>query len=274
MRTALAILVGLFLLTSVLGAQQAEKPNLCERRSRGKTVSITYGQLKLTVTEPRSDAESCSFQVVSPAGDLLAHDEYADYIPQPEYADLDGDGTPELVVVAGSSGSGGYADSYVFSQAPQVRLLKAVKEACPVEVVNGLTGRALVTCDLDFASFDGLCNACSPRPAVYLKLEQGQLRNRSSLYAREYDEHIAEVRKQLKEGDVQAFLKSRSANDDAYEGSTVRSSVLSILLDYVYSGRESQARQALQSLWPAWDRERVWDDVVNTRSVGVLEQLQ
>ena len=226
------------------------------------------------MTEPRSEAESCSFQVASLAGDLLAHDEYADYVPQPEYADLDGDGAPELVVVSGSSGSGGYADSYVFSQAPQVRLLKAVKEACPVEVLNGLTGRALVTCDLEFASFDGLCNACSPRPAVYLRLEQGQLRDRSRLFARQYDEHIAGLRKQLSDRDVQAFLKSRAANDDAYEGSNARPSVLSIIIDYVYSGREPQARQVVETMWPTWDRERVWNDILNTRSVGMLEQLQ
>jgi hypothetical protein len=274
MKTALTIVVGVWLLTSVFGAQQADKANLCERSSRGQTVSVTYGRFKLTVTEPRNDTESCTFQVVAPAGEVLAHADYADYIPKPEYVDLDGDDTPELVVVAGSSGSGGYADSYVFSQAPQLRLIKAVKEACPVEVLNGPTGRALVTCDLDFASFDGLCNACSPRPAVYLRLEQGQLRDRSQLFVRQYDEHIAGLRKQLSDRDVQAFLKSRNANDAAYEGSNARPSVLSIIIDYVYSGREPPARQVVETMWPTWDRERVWNDIVNTRSVGVLEQLQ
>jgi hypothetical protein len=268
------VAVILFFMASALAAQPVEKQTLCERSSRVRTVSLTYGQFRLTVTAPRNDTESCSFQVVSPAGDVLVHDEYADYIPQPEYVDLDGDGSAELVVVSGSNGSGGYADSYVFSQAPQVRLIQAIREACPVEVQDGPTGWAIVTCDLEFASFDGLCNACSPRPAVYLRLEQGRLRDRSSVFAREYDSHIAEVRKQLKDGDVPAFLKSRTPDDAAYEGSNARPSVLSIILDYLYSGREPQARQVLQTMWPAWDRERVWDDIVNTRSVGVLEQVQ
>ena len=91
---------------------------------------------------------------------------------------------------------------------------------------------------------------------------------------RQYDEHIAGLRKQLSDRDVQAFLKSRNANDGAYEGSNVRPSVLSIIIDYVYSGREPQARQVVETMWPTWDRERVWNDIVNTRSVGVLEQLQ
>ena len=274
MKTALTIVVGVLILTSVFEAQQTDRASLCARSSSGKTVSVTYGRFKLTVMEPRNDTESCTFQVESPAGEVLAHAEYADYIPQPEYVDLDGDDTPELVVVAGSTGSGGYADSYVFSQAPQVRLIKAVKDACPVEVLNGPTGRALVTCDLDFASFDGLCNACSPRPAVYLRLEQGQLRDRSRLFASQYDEHIAGLRKQLSDRDVQSFLKSRDANDSAYEGSNARPSVLRIIIDYVYSGREPEARQVVETMWPTWDRERVWNDIVNTRSVGVLEQLQ
>jgi len=274
MKTVFAMVAGVFFSTSVYAAQQAGKEHLCDRGSRGKTVSVTFGQLKLTVTEPVNDTQSCSFQVVSPAGDVLAHADRADYIPRPEYVDLDGDGISELIVVAGTSGSGGYADSYVFSQAPQVRLIKAVKEACPVEVLDGPTGRALVTCDLEFALFDGLCNACSPRPAVYLRLEQGQLRDRSSLFERQYDEHIAGLRKQLTDRDVQAFLKSRNANDGAYERSNARPSVLRIIIDYVYGGREPQARQAVDTLWPAWDRERVWNDIVNTRSVGLLEQLQ
>ena len=73
---------------------------------------------------------------------------------------------------------------------------------------------------------------------------------------------------------MQAFLKSRNANDDAYEHSKARPSVLRIIIDYVYSGREPQARQTVDTMWPAWDRERVWNDIVNTRSVGLLEQLQ
>ena len=159
---------------------------------------------------------------------------------------------------------------YVFSQAPQVRLIKALREACPIQV----QATALVICDLEFAAFDGLCDACSPRPFVFLSLEQGRLRDRSALFTRHYDEHVAELRKQISDRDLQAFLKSRNGDDAAYEGSRVRSSVLSIVIDYVYSGREPQARETVDTMWPAWDRERVWNDIVNTRSVGLLEQLQ
>jgi hypothetical protein len=269
-----AVLIAIALwASSAFAGEQADRKNLCDRRSGGKTVLTTYGSLTLAVQEPRTDGDACSFKITTSSDEELAHDDFADYIPQPDYVDLDGDGAPELVVVAGSYGSGGYADSYVFSQTPRPRLIRAVREACPFQVVKGAQAVALLTCELDFGSFDGLCNACSPRPAVYLRVEQGVLRDHSSDFASAYDSHISEQRKLLKPADLQAFLKSRSQDDALFERSDARALVLSIAIDYIYSGREAQARETLETMWPAWDRERVWADIINTRSVGVLERL-
>ncbi len=227
----------------------------------------------MVIAAPGNADGGCSFKLTSPSGDVLAHDEYVDYISQPDYVDLDGDGAAELIVVAGAHGSGGYADSFVISQTPQPRVIRVINEACPFRVMNGPEGKAVVTCELNFRFFDGLCNACSPQPAVYLGVENGLLRDHSARFVSEYDAHIAVLRGMLKEADVRAFLKSRSIDAPAYVQSKARPLVLSIVIDYLYSGREAQAREALQTMWPEWDRERVLADVINTRSIGVLGRL-
>ncbi len=43
-----------------------------------------------------------------------------------------------------------------------------------------------------------------------------------------------------------------------------------IVLAYLYSGREAQARQALQELWPPFDQERIWNLILETRHNGIL----
>ena len=49
--------------------------------------------------------------------------------------------------------------------------------------------------------------------------------------------------------------------------------VLTIVLNYLYSGREEQAWKALEELWPASDQGRVKGLILERRGRGLLAQL-
>jgi hypothetical protein len=250
---------------------------LCDPSSKFGTIAIQFGHLKLIVSDPgHSKHETCSFRVVSDDGRALANDEHLGIL-QPEYVDLDRDGIPELIVAADSGGSGAYHDSFVFSQSGRPRLVQSIKNSYPLHAVYDFRsnqGYALETGDLVFNSFEGLCNGCSPRPAIYLKLENGRLSDVSGHFKAEYDREIAKTRRDINNDDLKRFVKATSRDNDGYV-STVgpREAVLKIILDYLYSGREEQARAAVTEMWPGFDRDRVWKEIRKTRATGILEQI-
>ncbi len=53
----------------------------------------------------------------------------------------------------------------------------------------------------------------------------------------------------------------------------VKSAVLTIVLAYLYSGREAEAWNALEAMWPPTDRKRIQDAIVKARATGLLSQL-
>ena len=49
--------------------------------------------------------------------------------------------------------------------------------------------------------------------------------------------------------------------------------VLEIVYSYLYSGREDEAWQTLDNMWPAADRERIKKLIIKTRATGLLSTL-
>jgi hypothetical protein len=251
--------------------------------SKFGTLTIQFGRLKLMVTAPEQDvrASTCKFKVLAPNGRVLAQDEQLG-IFQPEYVDLDRDGVPELIVATDSGGSGGYCTSYILSQKGKPRLLQKIADSYAAHAVDDDSGYAgpdyaVETGDLVFNSFDGLCNACSPRPAMYLQLRNGQFVDVSSHFKAEYDREIEELRRKLAPSDLRRFRSAKTSQDDAYAEAFVTKdtaqTVLKILLDYLYSGREQRAHAYLREAWPAFDQQRVWKEIIETRAGGILEQI-
>jgi hypothetical protein len=50
----------------------------------------------------------------------------------------------------------------------------------------------------------------------------------------------------------------------------VKPLVLTIVLAYLYSGREDQAWKALEEMWPRFDQQRIRKLIVETRAKGLL----
>lgn len=239
-------------------AEDLKPVPLCAAAGDVAPAPHVYGALTLTVQ--RNSTNICTFTVTAADATL---GQGADAAITAQFIDLDADRQSELVVVADSRGSSGLAESFVFAQRPMPRLIGSVK-GCAAEVTQlaELGTRALKSCDTGYNLFEGLCPTCVPRPLLFFALEDGTLRSRGVLFSREFDARITEQTNTLKEPDIAAFAASKSTTDPAYAGSPVRGVVLGIAADYIYSGRSAEARGILDRTWPAFDRDRVFMEIL------------
>jgi len=110
-------------------------------------------------------------------------------------------------------------------------------------------------------------------PQVILRMQGDTLVDVSGQFQEQYDKLIAEARSQLTSADADKFRQSRY-NDKMFTDQlpTVRR-VLIIVENYLYSGREDQAWKALDELWPASDKDRVKNLMLERRGRGLLAQV-
>ena len=113
-----------------------------------------------------------------------------------------------------------------------------------------------------FHSFDGRCYDCSPFPRVVLQVDDQGIHDVSAQFAEQYDSEIALARAKIGEGEIARFQQADF--EDA------RKVVLEIVFSYLYSGRETEAWQTLDEMWPATDRDRIRKLIVATRAKGLL----
>jgi hypothetical protein len=111
-------------------------------------------------------------------------------------------------------------------------------------------------------------------PEVILRLDGHSLLNSSGCFRDRYDKDIAyNGRQHLTTRKVEQFLNAPPAkrNTDA-NILTTKGYILLVIADYLYSGREAQAWQALNEMWPANDRERIKAALLHAYQTGILAQ--
>ena len=155
------------------------------------------------------------------------------------------------------------------------RLVKEIGNQTGIAFEHERDGRVVMkTGDGAFDYFDDLAHAFSPIPLVYLQLEKTTLKDVSPQFLQVYDRNIEEMRQLLTPEKLERFtsgqLPAATLGDADVDWMTTKSHVLMIVLDYLYSGREQQAWNTLDEMWPANDRERISQLIVETRAKGVL----
>jgi len=106
-------------------------------------------------------------------------------------------------------------------------------------------------------------------PEVILRLDRHRLLNASACFRARYDEDIAHTRKHfLPTRKVEQFRNAPRAKRDT----NTENGILEIAADYLYSGREEQAWQALHEMWPANDQERIKNALLHVYQTGILAQ--
>ncbi len=187
--------------------------------------------------------------------------------------DLNGDGKPELVL---SGYSGGLHCCYVYEvvslgRTPQV--LHTFANPLPITFERQPDGATLIRAVDGVFDYFIVPHTDAVIPQLVLKPEGNNLVDVSAQYPELYDKEIELARNQLTPDELEKFRKS-NFHDKLFTDQipTVRK-VLTIVLNYVYSGREDKAWQALDDMWPANDLARMKSLIAERRHRGMLANL-
>lgn len=239
-------------------------------RGSGKVTSSTVGKYEVKIV-PGSDASGdsvCRAYLVDRARkQLFLLEDSAVSIHQGTDNDIFRDGSPSLIL---EGFSGGAHCCYIYrivnlSEPPVI--LSPIENQTPFFFFkDAASGQfRIMTSDGAFDTFDGLCHACTPFPRVVLRVDSAGLHDVSAQFVEQYDSEIALARAKIGNGDIAKFL--------AADFQDAKAVVLEIALAYLYSGRETQAWQTLDEMWPAADRERIRKLIIKTRAQGILSKL-
>lgn len=118
-------------------------------------------------------------------------------------------------------------------------------------------------------------------PTVVLRFDKRRLVDVSSEFKSFYDARIAGLRAQIDRQELDAFKDSDGilsfdiarSSDERHRLAGTKIKVLEIASAYLYSGREAEARSALQEMWPAQDLNRIWTSMTDLHQRGVLQGI-
>jgi hypothetical protein len=187
--------------------------------------------------------------------------------------DLNGDGKPEIVL---SGYTGGLRCCYAYevvSLDGKPKVLHTFQNPIPMKFDKQSDGTVLIRATDGVFDFFMVPHMDAVLPQLVLKPEGNNLVDVSAKYPEIYDKEIEQTRKQLTPAELEKFRNS-NYHDKLYTDQfpTVRK-VLTIVLDYIYSGREELAWQTLDEMWPPADEGRVKSLIRERRGRGILANL-
>src|SRR5271166_1832735 len=179
--------------------------------------------------------------------------------------DLNGDGKPEIVL---SGYSGGLHCCYTYeivSLDAKPQVLHTFSNPVPIQFEKQADGTVLIRASDGVFDYFMVPHQEAVIPQLVLRPEGNNLVDVSAQYPDLYDKEIAQTRGRLTTEELEKFRKS-NYHDKLFTDQfpTVRK-VLTIVLDYMYSGREEKAWQALDEMWPAADVTRVKSLIIERR---------
>ena len=211
----------------------------------------------------------CQAEVIDPKNNVIFDVNDASF--SIAFSGRDVNGAPHLVLESYSGGAHCCWTYYILSLGSKPGMLVKLENYRDVSFYKNKNGRIeLATLDGAFDYFDEVCHACGPFPLVYLSLDGANLVDISHEYVQDYDAIIRDSQRALTAAQRQRLRALKEKPTDAEPIERPRYHALTIVFAYLYSGREKQARQALQELWPPFDQERIWNLILETRRNGIL----
>jgi len=272
--TRLSILFFFWLtLTSGIPAYALDEPS-CSQGEGTVTRKLEGFELQIAPYPDANnpDLDECEAEIYDPRGDVIFSEHDWGFSIEVAGDDVNGDGIPDVVLEAYSGGAHCCWTYYIISLGSKPGLIKKFENNRDAAFFWNKENRRIeiVTLDGNFDYFDGLCHACTPFPVVYLRLDGSDLVDISPSSVGDYDDIISQNQKALTARGLRHLrtLKGNPSDDEGARKTIYRA--LSIVFAYLYSGRDIQAHQALQKMWPPFDQERVWNLILETRHNGIL----
>lgn len=247
-----------------------EKVHLLSCRAAGKQATLSVGSyvVRLIPSYDVNGEKACQAYLVDKGGHqtaLLSDRDVSVYEGTGE--DIFGKGNPALILEGFSGGTHCCYTYQLIDLAEKPVVLAPIENASPFFFFKDPASQQfrIMASDGAFADFDGMCFDCAPFPRVVLRGDAAGLRDVSADFVEQYDSEIALARAKIGHGKIRKF--------EVADFKDAKGVVLEIVYSYLYSGREQQAWQTLDEMWPPPDRERIKELIINTRAKGLLSQL-
>jgi hypothetical protein len=164
---------------------------------------------------------------------------------------------------------------FVVSLGENPRLLRMIENQYGFWLQNDCGGRIRIwTADGAFQGYPDLIDVYHYdvfTPVVVFEIQGEVLIDATPECRLYFDKQIESLRSQLPENDINRFRTNEIA--DSFHRGEVKGWIVSLIFCYLYTDRETEAKQVLQRMWPSNDADRIWQSIVQHRSDGVLSQV-
>jgi hypothetical protein len=263
----LLLLASLFLLVPV----HAETTLDCPVSSNYQRIHSIDGYLVQLRPGPRKTPYRCRGTITPPKGRAVTvAQEWALSIDGISGRDINGGGKQDVVFDAFSGGETCCYLYWVVTLERNPKVIRTFRNQVPLIFRKRPDGSTEIRTGEGSFDLFFLPHSESVIPELVLRLQGDQLVDISSDYREEYDQKIAKARAELSAADLQKFRASRYNQKMFADQLHTVKCVLTIVLNYLYSGREPQAWQALNEMWPPSDGERVRSLIQERQARGLL----
>ncbi len=188
-------------------------------------------------------------------------------------SDLNGDGAPEVVLDGYSGGLHCCYTYLVVSLGKKPKVLHTFANPVPIKFEKQPDGTALIRAADGVFDYFVVPHSDAVIPQLVLKPEGNVLVDVSAQHPEVYDREIEQARGSITKEDIEKLKASNYRNKLFTDQIPTVHKVLTIVLDYVYSGRDEKAWQALEDYWPAGDVSRIKSLIAERRHRGLLANL-
>jgi hypothetical protein len=188
-------------------------------------------------------------------------------------SDMNGDGAPKVVLDGYSGGVHCCYTYLVVSLGRTPKVLHTFANPVPINFEKQPDGTALIRAADGVFDYFVIPHSDAVIPQLVLKPEGNVLVDVSAQHPEVYDREIEQARAALTTEDIGKLKASNYRNKLFTDQVPTVHKVLTIVLDYVYSGRDEQAWQALDDYWPAGDVSRIKSLIAERRHRGLLANL-
>jgi hypothetical protein len=216
----------------------------------------------------------CRAVLTVPGGRTLTiADEWALTVDKLSGSDLNGDGKNEVVLEGYSGGLHCCYTYLVISLSRTPKILHAFQNQVPMTFEKQADGTTLIHAADGVFDYFLVPHTNAVIPHLVLQMQGNDLLDVSAHFPELYDKEIEQARSELTPADLEKFRQSNYRDRLFMDQVLTVHRVLAIVLNYVYSGREEKAWQALNELWPASDVGRVKSLINERRKRGLLANL-
>lgn len=188
--------------------------------------------------------------------------------------DVNGDGKPEIVLDGYSGGLHCCYTTYIISLDRKPQLLHLFSNQSPVKFEKQPDGRVLIYAADGVFDYFIVPHEQAVVPKVVLQMKGDQLVDVSSQFPEIYDQQIEKAQSELTPEALASFRNADYHVKLFTDQFPTAQRVLTIVLNYIYSGREEKAWQALNDDWPKADAGRIKSLILERRNRGLLANLK